>query len=188
MKYAILLLATSLVALSNPLSAALIWTVAVALMHATEETKGKLWSYFGETAGLTFLKEISPLRGFVLIVAPAILLQTVASWNAFSGASVSVFWLCVLIGARVGDALFSHAIPFAEGHDSVNGYGALTQRNPGLASAVLYLVDGFALALIFGKEISAEYQVAVAGITFGAGFFALVIPGLRLVDRLLARK
>lgn len=187
MKHAVLLFATAVLALNDPLKAALLWTVAVALMHALEETKGRLWNYFGEIAGLKLLKEISPVVGFVLIVAPAILLQGLASWNAFSGSTVNVFWLCVLIGARVGDALFSHAIPFAQGHESVKGYGALTQRNPGLASAAIYLVDGFALALIFGQEISAQHQVAIAGITFGAGFFALVMPGLRLADRLLAK-
>ncbi len=191
---AVLLFATAALAISHPLCAAMCWTIAIAFLHMVEETQGRLWAYFGETVDFPLLKRLPPVVGFLLIVAPAFLLQSLAAFMAFSGGSIDVFWLSVLIGARLGDAVFSHAIPVARGQaratynepgERLTNDSGPTQLNPGLATAVIYLVDGLLLTVIWSAPLLAmpSRELAVAGFAVGAGFFALVLPGLQLLSR-----
>jgi hypothetical protein len=179
MKNAILLVITALVALFQPTVAAVIWCMSVALMHAVEETKGKLWVYFGHTTNSAWLTKLSPLAGFLLIVAPALALQWFAASRAFSGAEVHGFWLALLLGARIGDGLFSHFIPFAHGHQAVGTDDKLAQRNPGLGTAAIYIVDSLLIGTIWRDALGADSTRLILGFGLGAGFFALVQPALR---------
>lgn len=181
-----LLIATALLAAGNPLCAAMVWTIGIAFLHMLEEANGKLWSYFGDSAQFPLLKRLHPVVGFSLIVLPAFVLQSAASYMAFGTGTVQVFWLAVLIGARLGDGVFSHAIPFARGQQPLpDAAGQSGQLNPGLATGIIYLVDGLALTALFGASLLAlpVRELVVYGFAAGAGFFALVLPSLELLGR-----
>lgn len=192
MKFALagLLFATFGLASAYPLGAAMLWTVGIAFLHMVEETRGKLWAYFGETVNFPLLQRLPTLPGFLLIVAPAFVLQATASYFAFNSETVCVFWLAVLIGARLGDGVFSHAIPFARGQKplAVAGSGA-GQLNPGLATGIIYLVDGLLLLALFQSTLfgASAGHLALKGFAVGAGFFALVLPGLQILGKLIRK-
>lgn len=175
MIYLLTLFITALFAFTgHTAGAALIWCVAVAFIHAAEETTGELWEYFARLADAPWLTRVDGITGWLLIVAPAIAVQSVAAFGAFWGEEVNVFWLAVLIGARLGDALFSHAIPFSRDQ----------KPNPGLPSAWVYALDGLLLAVIWHSDLAASPQATALGFAIGAGFFASVLPGLRFSARL----
>jgi hypothetical protein len=183
-KFLLLVVAVALLARRGHVNgAAFLWCLSVAIFHAREEAKGRLWAYFGRIARSPFFTHCEWGVGFYLIVFPALALQAFASWRAFRGDDVSVFWLALLIGARVGDALFSHAIPFASGElpwRRETDPDEPVQLNPGLATAAVYAVDGLALALMWWPSLAADPRPAILGAAIGAAFFASVIPGLRL--------
>lgn len=145
----------------SPLAAGLLllWTLGVSSLHAYEETKGHLWSYFGKVYKNPLLNRLGGVLGFVGVVAPALLLQGSAAVLAFVGGSPAA--LAVLIGARVGDAYFSHLIPARLGH----------VPNPGLPTAMIYVVDAIFLYLAFADSMFAA-PYARLGLAFGVGFFA----------------
>lgn len=187
MNYVLLIIATAyLVSRGHVQGAALLWCVVVAIIHARQEAKDRLWQYFGEVTGATWLRAFHEM-GFALIVAPALLLQTTAALMAFCGDGIDARWLALLIGARIGDAAFSHLIPVAQGYE-LRRYreqvedptlGA-RQKNPGLPSAIIYLIDGLILLVIWRAELAALHSVAI-WFAIGAGFFASVQPALRLL-------
>ncbi|MBX9685045.1 MAG: hypothetical protein K2X27_00010 [Candidatus Obscuribacterales bacterium] len=184
MKFTVLFILTAILAFRNPLIAALLWTGGIAFFHMLEEAQGRLWAYFGELLEADWLRHLSAHAGLILIVWPAFVLQAGAAYGAFSAAQVNPFWLSLLIGARIGDGLFSHFIPFAQGFAAPRTGKVQEQLNPGLATAVVYLVDSLLLALLFNQELlSAASGTVLAGAALGAGFFALVQPGLKLASR-----
>src|SRR5271170_3716091 len=130
----------------HTIGAVLVWTAVIALYHAFEETQGKLWAYFGKLFGVTWLNGLSEFLGFVFIVLPAVALQLYASYRAFSGESVAAFWLAMLIGARLSDALLSHIIPTVLSLRRNSPTAGV--ENPGLPTACIYVVDGLLLATI----------------------------------------
>lgn len=188
MKYLLALIATAVIAKINPQFAAAFWAISIAVEHAAQETKGRLWVYFGEITGLKALTRVNPVVGVTLIVAPALALQTISAVLAFALVPVNVFWLALLIGARLGDALFSHALPLALGAKAQADLdGQVTQRNPGLSSALIYALDGVLFLLIWQDALlnPAVSTSVIAGAALGAGFFAAVQPSLRLIAHLL---
>lgn len=186
MIFLVILLISSLgLAFHNPLLASMLWALGVSALHAKEETEGKLWSYFGSLTGAKWLNSLSAAAGFALIVAPALLLQSISAWNAFSGEKVDPFWFAVLIGARLGDGVFSHALPFLR----ATNVSANSTFNPGLATAVIYLLDGVLFSLFWRAPLAvAANEVLILGFTLGAGFFALVQPGLRLSGKFITAR
>ncbi|MBI4347761.1 MAG: hypothetical protein HY553_12970 [Elusimicrobia bacterium] len=148
-----------------------LWSVAVAARHSWEETRGELWSYFGRVSGNPLLSRLGPVPGFVVIVLPALALQVTAATLGLLGNDP--FWLAVLIGGRIGDAVFSHFIPAARGFTP----------NPGLPTAWVYLVDGLAIALTFSAAVAQGWT----GLLVGAGFFAVLVPVFRLTGKLFRR-
>lgn len=142
---------------------------AVSLVHAGEEANGELWKYFGKVTRNRWVRDLE-YDGLLFIVAPALALQQYAAYRAFSGDSLDVFWLAVVIGAQVGDAVFSHLQPSAAGHG----------LSPGQSSAVVYLVAGLVLAILFHVPLMTFPKWAWTGAAVGAGFFASVLPALRL--------
>jgi len=171
------------VVFKNGAAAAAAWLTGIAVLHAIEEYRGRLWVYFGTITGASWLNTLKPAVGTLLIVAPALLLQCTAVILAFSAETVNAFWLAVLIGARVGDALFSHVMPFARGVAPLPASHGSTQLNPGLSSAAIYLVDSAVLAIAYSALLFAPTSTALFGLAAGAGFFALVQPALALTRR-----
>lgn len=153
--------------------AALLWCAAVAIVHAVEETRGKLWAFFGRTSGVTALARLETPAGFALLVLPALVLQLVAALWAFLGLEVNPFWLGVLIGARLGDALFSHLLP-SSGEDAA-------ETSPGLASAWVYLADALVMAIVWHVPMMSAAPATLLGFAIGAGFFCAVLPALKAV-------
>jgi len=169
MSYLITFVLTSWLALhGHPLGAAFFWCVAIALLHAFEESSGEFWTYLAKRSGGKWRR--GSTLGFAFIVFPALALQGYTAWHAFMGDELDPYWLALLIGARVGDALFSHAIPFAKDREA----------NPGLPSAAVYIVDSLLLALLWHVPLMGDSYNALFGLALGAGLFVAVLPGLRL--------
>ena len=185
MKYIALLCASAAIFfLYDPLMGSLFWVLTIANIHAEEEKNGKLWTYFGKITGATWLENLSPWLGYLLIVIPAHVLQTVAALGAFGTNKVLPFWLALLIGARLGDAIFSHIIPVLRGFKSSPEETA-AKSNPGLPTGLIYLADSIALALIFhGPLLAASRETLLSGFAIGAGFFAVVQPLLHLTGKI----
>ena len=166
----------------NPMAAGLVWYIGIALMHSVEETQGELWAYFGKLTDFPLLNRLPRVAGFTLIVLPAALLQTVASLLAFSGEHVAALGLAMLIGARPSDALLSHLIPFVESFKK--DANSSDHVNPGLPTAVFYVVDGLALLALCQAQLIAGGFSTILGAIIGAGFFILVQPVLRRLGRI----
>lgn len=151
------------------LTALMLWCMGLALIHAAEEAGGALWEHFGEISGNKLIAEAGPFFGFFVMVVPALGIQLIASYVAFGGEVINPVALAVLIGAQVGDAVFSHFRPTAQGY----------KHNPGLPSAVGYLVTGLLLYIAFHVPLMNEAKVTIPHALGGAAFFAAVLPGLR---------
>jgi hypothetical protein len=186
-KFVLLVSATGVLAINHPLTAALVWTVGIAIAHTVEETRGKLWLYFAQVADFNFLKRVGSLWGFLLIVAPALALQCYAAWSAFGLHQAR--GLALLIGLRLGDAVFSHLLPVVAGNPPLHVPGERRQLNPGMGTGIIYLVDGLLLALIFNQTLTAapRFEVVV-GFFAGSLFFASVIPSLRLLGSAFGKR
>lgn len=139
-------------------------SVLATLLHAGEEVLGDggpLWSEFGRLAGV----RVPERAGFfsVAIVLPTVL-GTAAILGYVFGSQVAV---SILIGARLGDAAFSHVGLWLSG---------LSRPNPGIKSSLLYIVEGVAGLWLF----SVSPLVAIGS----ALSFVAVIPGLWLAGRI----
>lgn len=142
------------------------YLATLAALHAWAEYRGRLWRYFGAVTGVDWLSYWDDRTGLKVFVLPALLLQLVAIIGAFwpplmGTGDVHGWWLSLLIGACIGDAIFSHFIPSLK-----------LWPNPGHGSAILYLVNSLAL-ILFCQE-----HLTVVPAFLGAGFFALVLPVL----------
>ena len=151
---------------------------AFSAVHAYEEWRGEeapLWRVFGAIVGLW----VPNWLGFLSFT----LLLTLALWGAglvgicgclpIVGHSLpaTVGALGVIIGARISDTLVSHWGLYALGY----------RPNPGLKSTPLYVLEAVFIALTFWKGLSLAPCAAWTGVAVGAGFFILVLPGLRAV-------
>ena len=167
MIYLLLLLIVAYKSISGAyLDAAFIWSTAVAVLHAREEAKDRLWSYFGKITGANWLTKIGSLTGFILIVFPALLLQIVSSVFAF-GDNLSTFWLSLLIGLCLGDAIFSHLIAYVKN---------IKIENPGIPTSALYLVNSFVYLIIWHGQLINNSKESLLGLSIGIIFFASVQP------------
>jgi len=147
-------------------------------IHAYEEWRGEeapLWRVFGAIVGLWVPNWLGFLSFTVLL--------TLALWGAgLAGICgclpivkyslpATVGALGVIIGARISDTLVSHWGLYALGY----------RPNPGLKSTPLYVLEAVFIALTFWKGLSLAPCAAWTGVALGAGFFILVLPGLRAV-------
>ena len=147
-------------------------------IHAYEEWRGEeapLWRVFGAIVGLW----VPNWAGFLVFTVAL----TLALWGAglagicgclpIVGHSLpaTVGALGVIIGARISDTLVSHWGLYALGY----------RPNPGLKSTPLYVLEALFIALTFWKGLSLAPCAAWTGVAVGAGFFILVLPGLRAV-------
>jgi|SRR5262245_25358065 len=156
---------------------------AFSAVHAYDEWRGEeapLWRVFGAIVGL----RVPNWVGFLFFT----LLLTLALWGAglagicgclpFVGQipmPAAVGALGVIIGARISDTLVSHWGLYALGY----------RPNPGLKSTPLYVLEAVFLALTFWKGLSLAPGAAWTGVVLGAGFFILVLPGLRALRTVL---
>ncbi|WP_009964059.1 hypothetical protein [Verrucomicrobium spinosum] len=156
----------------------LTWLCTVAVVHFVEEVQGELWTYFGRISGNRLVEGFGFIAGVVLVVLPALGLQVVASWLTFRHGLLAPdpVWLGVLVGALVGDALASHLLLVAQGHTP----------NPGIGSALVYVVQGVMLTALCQPTIAEHPWLAGLGFAAGAGFFASVLPLMRATARLTA--
>lgn len=142
---------------------ALLLSVLLTVAHTAEEGAGPggpLWAYFGRITGF----RLDPVEGVLLFSIALPAATVIVAWHGYTG---SAFALGLLAGARLGDTAFSHALPWLQGH----------RPNPGLYSALAgYLAEGLLLA--------GFASVSWWGVALGAGFFAAVLPVLRLLARL----
>lgn len=149
-------------------AALLLWCLAVSIAHAAAEARGRLWRYFGHVAPSRWAAGLSDAAGVALVVSPALLAMVAAVALAW-GTGGAGWALALLAGLRWGDAVFSHLLPAARHPD-----------NPGIATALIYLLDSAALACLVPDDAGFVALLAFAG---GAAGFAAILPALRLLDR-----
>lgn len=145
---------------------AIVYLVLVAGLHAWAEYRGRLWRYFGTVTGSDWLGYWCDRCGFKVFVLPAFVLQVVAIlgafWSPLRGTGDANGWfLSLLVGACIGDAIFSHFGPALK-----------VWPNPGHGSAIVYMINALVLVGVFQDRLTA------APALLAAGFFALVIPFL----------
>ncbi len=129
-------------------------------LHAYQEIKENLWKYFQELIGAKIT--VPTILGIVtLLVLPIILsiCAQMAYWEQ------SKFFMGILLGARIGDTLFSHWIP-----------SFFKKENPGLETSVIYAVESALILLL---------QLAFSWEGFIVGFlpFLLLLPTYWIIDR-----
>lgn len=130
------------------------------LLHAAEELwgdGGPLWDNFGDIVHV----RVDPVFGFLAFsVGLPLALAYWAYWAYLEGSVVAI---SLLFGARVGDTLISHWGLWALGW---------SDPNPGIWTTGLYVLEAILIAANF--SLLPWYCLA------GAGFFATVLPGLKL--------
>jgi len=151
---------------------------AFSALHIYQEWRGEdvpLWRVFGAVVGVRLPDGLGffAFTLVLLVLLWATGLAGIAGWLPFHG-QLSEPWavgaLAAIVGARLSDSIVSHW----------SLYGLGYRPNPGLKSTPLYVIEaGFILAT-FWKGLSAQPAAAWLGFACGAGFFILVLPGLRL--------
>lgn len=147
-------------------------------VHIWEEWKGEntpLYRVFGAIVGFCIPRWL----GFALFTALLALTQWTVGLIAYAGAlpilgtvglSYSVGALGVVLGARLGDSIFSHW--------GLSLAGFLP--NPGLRSTLLYAVEAILILVMFRKGLGLNVTAAWRGFACGFLFFLLVLPGIAL--------
>ena len=131
--------------------------IAFTGIHIWQEAKARppLYRVFGAIAGLW----LPGWLGFVIftVVLPVFLwaagILAYAGWLPFLGihsASVGVFALGVVLGARLGDSIISHWTIFLLGY----------RPNPGLSSTVLYALEAILIFAVFQRGFALERTAA----------------------------
>lgn len=148
------------------------------LAHVTEEVHGEggpIWRYFGDIVGL----KIPDKLGFIVFNLSLVVVLWFAAQLAYRG--MNLFWMGVMLGARLGDSVCSHWLLAIAGK----------VPNPGIYSTYLYAIEAFLIVLWLlldpGSQFSAFESVASGGaglfwgVCLGAGFFVSVLPSLRFI-------
>ena len=147
--------------------------IAITCWHSRQELKGKgapLWRNFGAIVGL----DISDWWGFLIFTVALTLTLSVIGFVGILGAlgpACAAFALGMLIGARVSDTLVSHVLLHQVGY----------RPNPGLSSTPLYVIEAVFIAWFFQDRLTADWDLAKAGLIAGAVMFIVVLPGLWLL-------
>jgi hypothetical protein len=144
-----------------PLNVAFALSLAFTVIHAAEEWFGKggpLWDNFGRIVGV----RLPPVLGFLLFIVG--LAASLAALSYLGYLAGSVLAISLLLGARLGDSLFSHWGLYVLG---------LSNPNPGIKSTVLYVIESGIFIWMYTSSLSAFGLL-------GAAFFAAVLPSLWL--------
>jgi len=156
--------------------------IAFTGVHIWEEWKGEntpVYRVFGAIVGFCIPRWL----GFALFTALLALIQWTVGLIAYAGGlpmlgtvglSLSVGALGAVLGARVGDSIFSHW--------SLSLAGFLP--NPGLRSTVLYAVEAILILVMFRKGLGLNVTAAWTGFALGFGAFLSVLPGIALARAL----
>ena len=155
---------------------------AFSAVHAYDEWRGEeapLWRVFGAIVGL-WLPNWLGFLSFTLLLTLVLWgagLAGICGWLPMWQLSPpeTVGALGVIIGARISDTLVSHWGLYALGY----------RPNPGLKSTPLYVLEAAFIALTFWKGLSQAPCAAWTDVALGAGFFILVLPGLRALRTIL---
>jgi hypothetical protein len=152
---------------------------AFTLIHVLQEWKGEkapLWRVFGAVVGL----RLPDWLGFLSFTLGLTVLQwllglaAIAGWLPLVGElsmPASVGALGAVVGARLGDNVISHWGLYAVGY----------RPNPGLSSTILYSIEAIFILVTFRTGLSLAPGAAWIGFACGVGFFAAVLPLLRLL-------
>jgi len=152
---------------------------AFTLIHVLQEWRGEkvpLWRVFGAVVGMR-LPDWLGFLSFTLgltVLQWAVGLAAIAGWLPFVGAlstAAGVGALGAVIGARVGDNVISHWGLYSVGY----------RPNPGLSSTILYSLEAIFILVTFRAGLSLAPRAAWIGFLCGVGFFAAVLPVLRLL-------
>lgn len=151
-----------------------IFDVLLTALHTYQEYRGELWGYFGRIAGVRIPRPLGVALFSTALPLGLWALAVLGIGAEFFGATELPWAVGALAGARCGDAVFSHAGPRSRGH----------RPNPGFSTASVGMVEALAIPLVWNDE-APGYAV---GFFVGAGLFALVLPSLRLLRRLLPER
>jgi hypothetical protein len=151
--------------------------LAITAIHSWQEWNPKglpQWRYLGAIAGV----KVPDFLGFLLFTAGLTLLLWacgivgIAGRLPFAGPAGSgwvAFCLGAVIGGRLSDSWVSHWKLYHQGY----------RPNPGQSSTPLYILEAFFMIVAFHAGLGAEPLRAWIGIAVGAGFFIVVVPGLK---------
>ena len=153
--------------------------LVLTLVHSIQELKGRLWRYFGAIAGVAIPDVLGFLFFFVGLTGGlwALAVVGIAGWFPVVGeirTEVAVGAIGFLIGGRLSDSWFSHIRLARKGY----------RPNPGLTSTPFYIVEAFALLLLFAPGLWVHTIPAVVGLGLGGLFFFSVLPLLRFLRTL----
>ena len=150
--------------------------LALTLLHSLQERNGQLWRYFGAIAGVKIPDSFGQISFFggltislwivgLLGISGTVLLQTPLAFGC----------LGAIIGCRLSDGWFSHI--------ALNNAGY--RPNPGLSSVPLYFAEAVVFLIVFYPTLRMQMFPVLIGFIIGALAFYAVIPGLRVVGRLV---
>lgn len=162
---------------SGALLVILLLDLAFSAFHSYQEWRGEkapLWRIFGAVVGVWVPHWVGFLSFTIglTVLLWCVGLAGIAGWLPVVGQLTepgTVVALGALIGARISDTLVSHWGLYALGY----------RPNPGLSSTPLYVLEAAFIVLTFWKGLSLHPVAAWSGFACGAGFFVLVLPGLR---------
>jgi hypothetical protein len=150
---------------------------AITSLHSYQEWKGvgaPLWRNFGAIAGLDVPDRWGLLLFTVLLTLILFAIGFVGITGRF-GPCLTAAALGALIGARLSDTIVSHVLLYTVGY----------RPNPGLTSTPLYVLEACFIGWAFSARLAAEPGAAIFGVVVGVLMFVVVLPGLRLVRRVI---
>lgn len=157
----------------SPAYAWIVWLSSTSIIHALDETKDKFWDILCMSITKSRWTH-SDFLGQLLFVIIPMAINLIAIWLAFNGHGISQLWLGMTLGLRLGDALFSHALPY------------FTSRSTTMyPSIILMLVESLILISCYVHVFIFDYVSGSIGFFIGATPFLLLPYVLKLLKRLL---
>lgn len=135
----------------------LIFSLCATTLHTWEEVRGygsPFWEYAEDFTGV----RVGSVTGHVLFYSLAAFLMVAA---VMGYAYQSPTWLSLLIGIRIGDAVFSHLML----------YHIYRKPNPGLNTAFLYCTESFFALTLWDEFMPAGAKVSELWLCVGVGAF-----------------
>lgn len=143
--------------------------LALTLVHALQERRGRLWRYFGAIAGVEIPDGPGRFLFFHVLVGTLWLIGLIATagWLVdWMPAWLAAWSVGAIIGARLSDTVFSHVRLEKRGF----------RPNPGIESTRYYVAEAVAWAILF-FPVFLEWQIpALIGVLLGGGTFIVVLP------------
>jgi hypothetical protein len=130
------------------------FSVVSTTVHTRDEVTGEngpIWDYLLPDWRVPYWAGLAGLLSLAVGLSAA-------GWFAWAGGSG--WWASVLFGARVGDGVFSHWLPWFSGR----------RPNPGMATTPLYAVESVVLLSVFDLDFGPAVLAAL-------GFAAVWVTG-----------